>query len=259
MKVYEFMIRYTPNSILLPAEILQHPSVFPHVLQTMKYVRKGQGDGMFYHREEDSADNLLSEEEKTQYILSGKFVYFHDVFLNCGSSQIVAIGVNHGFLDDMMSLPQIWCDGKQVNYNIRSLVRGNNSIRFLIANCDNSLDANSSLTVEFKWPDSIIPFSKTLQLQPNPWQGSSSKLTLRTLQRDNPMEWIRDWILYHHRIHSVERVLLYDNVSNSKCELVDYLPTLESERLEICLVDWDISHSPRKLSDCQVGQLSHAI
>ena len=78
--------------------------------------------------------------------------------------------------------------------------------------------------------------------------------------KKNYLEWIRDWVLYHHRTHGVERVVLYDNSSNNKAELEKYLITLESKEandLELGLVHWDFTYDPQDVAFTQVGQINH--
>ena len=41
-----------------------------------------------------------------------------------------------------------------------------------------------------------------------------------TLQRNNPLPWILDWCRWHHRLHGASRVILYDNASDNRDDLV---------------------------------------
>ena len=47
-------------------------------------------------------------------------------------------------------------------------------------------------------------------------------LTLSTVQKNNKLKWIKDWIEYYKEVHGVDRVILYDNAS-------EYQSTLEQE------------------------------
>ena len=68
-------------------------------------------------------------------------------------------------------------------------------------------------------------------------------LCLVNLQKDNPLIWIRDWCLWHIRVHGVQRIVLYDNGSS-------YWPTLDKELVEIdeevelILVHWPYKFGP---------------
>ena len=50
--------------------------------------------------------------------------------------------------------------------------------------------------------------------------GLSCPLTISTLQKDNPLIWIADWLKWHHREHGVGRAVLYDNGSSNRDELI---------------------------------------
>ena len=68
-------------------------------------------------------------------------------------------------------------------------------------------------------------------------------LCLTSLQKDNPLIWIKDWCRWHIRVHGVQRIVLYDNGSS-------YWPTLGKElveideEVEIILVHWPYKHGP---------------
>ena len=102
------MITYTPNSILLPTEVLQHPSVFSVVSRQVRKIYE-HGFGAEY----------LNEEGAKHFILNAKFPYIYDVFL-AGRQQnrIIALGFNEQWIDDVMSLPQIWCNGKCMDLSL---------------------------------------------------------------------------------------------------------------------------------------------
>ncbi len=79
------------------------------------------------------------------------------------------------------------------------------------------------------------------------------RLTLSTVQRNNRLVWIRDWILWHSRLFGIKRVLIYDNGSDHQEELIDMLNSLGSE-VEVVFVYWPFpDHTPY----AQRGSLNH--
>lgn len=80
-----------------------------------------------------------------------------------------------------------------------------------------------------------------------------------TLQKDNPVEWIEDWLRYLADI-GVERVLFYDNASTNRDAV---LARLSSAELPLALVwiDWPYPYGPARGHDNQFSQAtqnSHA-
>jgi len=70
------------------------------------------------------------------------------------------------------------------------------------------------LTVQLSFHFNL--FEKVVEISQNhpPVRGNEENLlTLVTLQKDNPLQWIKDWIRWHNHMHGVGRLILYDNGS----------------------------------------------
>lgn len=89
-------------------------------------------------------------------------------------------------------------------------------------------------------------------------------LTLTTLQKDNDVQWIRDWCIWHHRAHGVERIIIYDNASANIDDVYTNLSSLASP--ELIFVRWNFPYGPHSLRSqslfpsfhfAQVGSLNH--
>jgi hypothetical protein len=67
---------------------------------------------------------------------------------------------------------------------------------------------------------------------------------LFTLQKDNPIPWIKQWIQYHHVNFGVDGVLIYDNNSQSYSveELEDQL---QVPGVTVKVVAWDVPYGPQ--------------
>ena len=80
-----------------------------------------------------------------------------------------------------------------------------------------------------------------------------------TLQRNNPLTWILDWCRWHHRLHGVSRLVLYDNASDNRDDLAATLDRM-CEAIDIVLVDWPFPYGPgrsHKNQFCQTGAQNH--
>ncbi len=84
---------------------------------------------------------------------------------------------------------------------------------------------------------------------------NSSRLTISTLQKDNAVQWINDWIIWHRNLHGVERVVLYDNDSSNLKHLTETLSRIKN--IQIILVKWFFPHGIRPYKSAQHGSLNH--
>ena len=81
-------------------------------------------------------------------------------------------------------------------------------------------------------------------------------LTISALQKDNHFTWIRDWILWHRRLHKVGRVVLYDNGSEEQNILIEQLKSLEPE-VQLIFVNWPFPYGIQPYKFAQNGSLNH--
>lgn len=84
-------------------------------------------------------------------------------------------------------------------------------------------------------------------------------LQFTTLQKNNPVEWVLDWLRYYTRL-GVERMLLYDNGSDNADELANALMNC-SDIMDVVLIDWPFPYGPVRSNYnlfCQASQNNHA-
>lgn len=90
---------------------------------------------------------------------------------------------------------------------------------------------------------------------------------LVTHQRDNPLEWILYWVLFHVKHHNIDAVLIYDNGSSSYStnEIKNILAKVQNIK-KVCIVDWKIpfglTGGHNQVWDSDYGQhqfLEHAL
>lgn len=65
------------------------------------------------------------------------------------------------------------------------------------------------------------------------------KKILFTMIKNDPMDWILNWVQYHHEIYGIDGFVIFSNNSDQySCqELEDYL---KSDSYELCIVDWEM-------------------
>ena len=88
---------------------------------------------------------------------------------------------------------------------------------------------------------------------------SKAHITLLTLQKDNPIPWIRDWCRWHNRVHNIGRIMIYDNGSRNITKLQAALVPLNKD-IEIVLINWPFPYGPAQShfnQYCQIGCLNH--
>ena len=105
-----------------------------------------------------------------------------------------------------------------------------------------------------------------IKVQPNHCRTFEGRKVLLTKNKNNELNWIRDWVEFHVRQHGCDSVLLYDNGS-TKYSSRDVRAAMERVRgVEVCIVvDWPYKFGPQGWDDkyweldfCQYGVLEHA-
>lgn len=181
-----------------------------------------------------------------------KKTVFYDVFVDGQTRKLHALGPRLLNLKQELLPLIVSVNGSPIVYRLDDI----HHLTFLESK--NPIDDSSeTVTVEFRFR----PFTQTVTVdwrtnEKLPQSFSDSALTISTLQKDNPFEWIRDWILWHCRLYGVGRVVLYDNGSSNQDELVSRLRELEHE-VKIIFIDWSFPHG-NKPNYAQFGSLNHA-
>lgn len=76
----------------------------------------------------------------------------------------------------------------------------------------------------------------------------NDKIVLMTLQKNNPISWIKEWIQYHSLNYGVNGVIIYDNGSNlySAKELES---AIQTPNVTVKVVEWNLPYGPQGF-DC---------
>ena len=87
--------------------------------------------------------------------------------------------------------------------------------------------------------------SLEVDIAPYPFAGHPvARIMQQTMQKDYPLLWIRDHVLFMHRLHSIERYVFYDNGSQDYRGLIEHLREISrTEGIEILLINWPFPHS----------------
>ena len=104
--------------------------------------------------------------------------------------------------------------------------------------------------------------SLDVDIGPYPFAGNSlARIMQQVMQKDYPAVWIRDHILYMHRLHGIDRYIVYDNGSSGYSGLIESLRDIsENEGIEIVAINWPFPYhrgSTTRCSSAQKGAFNH--
>lgn len=76
----------------------------------------------------------------------------------------------------------------------------------------------------------------------------SEKICLMTLQKNNPISWIKQWILYHKNNFGVDGVLIYDN-NSTDYSIEELERSIQVAGVTVKIVAWNVPYGPQGF-DC---------
>ena len=87
--------------------------------------------------------------------------------------------------------------------------------------------------------------SLEVDIEPYPFaEHSVARIMQQTMQKDYPLVWIRDHILYMHRLHGIDRYVFYDNGSQDYRGLMENLQEISgTEEVDIMVINWPFPRS----------------
>ena len=192
----------------------------------------------------------LTKEEQKRF---DSTTIFYDVFVNGHTRKLHALGPLPLNLSKELFPLSIHVNDYPVNYRIDEIER------LMFVESDVLPDTNSNqLSVKFEFKSFVESMGFNLSDSISWAQGyDEARLTISTLQKDNHFEWIEDWVKWHSRLHDVKRLILYDNGSSNRDELVLRLKNLNDE-VKIIFVDWKFPYGVEPYEYAQQGALNHA-
>ena len=198
----------------------------------------------FLSRQSTVDNTLLTEADYREY---DSRTLFYDVFRCDDDRKVVAIGPPPVNLRNELKHLKITCDGRVLPHRKREYRR----LCVLELTCEQYTNAGKNLPLRFSFPS----FDVEIEVPPSPCLPSAeaSHLSLMTLQQNNQLPWILDWCRWHHRLHGVSRLVLYDNASDNRDDLAAALARM-NEAIDIVLVDWPFPYGPRRSHRNRFGQ-----
>ena len=194
--------------------------------------------------------NPLPEDQVENYKkgLLGEYDFytiFYDVFLLDDCTTIVAMGPPLLNLEAALLPVTLNINGRTLKFKTK--IR-HKYLSTLTARLPDKLPDNHPVSAEISFANGL---KKTIHLQlPTPLRGN----VIVALQRDNKIEWIKDWVNYYRSQPYVENIVIYDNNSNNQAEVISSMDGIAS------VIPWPfpygiIDRSGNKF--CQVGAFNH--
>ena len=197
----------------------------------------------FLSRRSTVDNSVLTEADYREY---DSRTIFYDVFRCDDDRKVAAIGPLPVNLRNELEKLRITCGGKIIPHRKREYRR----LCVLELTCDQTTNAGKNLPLRFSFPS----FDVDIEVPPRLSSPAEAlHLGLMTLQRNNPLPWILDWCHWHHRLHGVSRIVLYDNASDNRDDLAAALARLD-EAVDVVLVDWPFPYGPRRSHKNRFGQ-----
>lgn len=76
----------------------------------------------------------------------------------------------------------------------------------------------------------------------------NDKICLMTLQKDNPISWIQQWIAYHRDNLGVNGVVIYDN-NSTQYSTAELEAAIQTNGVTVKVVEWNVPYGPQGF-DC---------
>lgn len=99
------------------------------------------------------------------------------------------------------------------------------------------------------------------------WDFFRDRRVIFTMSKDNPIEWILDWVRFNRDVHGADAVLIYDNGSTAyaSATLSDAIASVSGIERSV-VVEWPCRYGPQGTNSwdhwdsdfCQLGAWEHA-
>ncbi len=224
--------RYHPNSVIFP-EYLR--------LERRFYKNRSHLKGV----------DALDDSDKAGYELD---TVFYDLFFGGGGDRLIAIGPPPLNFSSEIRLIKIYTDDCKVNLVKKVTFIERDRICFFHFSLNQVLNINEPCSLHLEFP---CGHQATCELKPQ--NCDPVQLQITTLQKNNPVSWISDWITYFTK-QGAQRFILYDNGSDNFTEIEHALTYLNLD-IEVILISWPFNYGPIRSNYnkfCQAGQNNHA-
>ncbi len=187
-----------------------------------------------------------------QQTLFDRRTIFYDVFYCPARDKIIGLGPKFFNLEKELLPMTIFHEHTPLNFSLSRL----KSIFLLEIDPPQGV-TGQNVTLQFRF--SVFAAEVPVELSPDPHMRKSdteNRLTLVTLQKNNHVEWIEDWIRWYYRLHNVQRMIIYDNDSANRDKVVQRIKKLDVD-MKIVFVDWPFEYGRSKDKFSQRGVLNH--
>ena len=177
-----------------------------------------------------------------------KHTLFYDIFYSRLKHKIYCIGPPLLNLRRHINIKSIFINNSSVNYKVYDL----NCMFMLEINIHETFNQYEYHTINLVFNT----FEHNTILQ-NSIIENTSYICIATLQKDNPIKWINEWCEWHHVVHDVNTIVLYDNGSSYLSDIYNKIGIYET--CNIFVVKWNYAYGIKKLHQtyAQIGALNH--
>lgn len=176
---------------------------------------------------------------------------FFDVFFDPNNRILYAIGPTLLNLKHEIPVTLVQVNGVSIPFTLESI---NAKVDLLKAPLPQNFNITDENQVRFTFGE-IWHWEKNIARNRIPFE--LTQLTLSTIQKDNEIRWIRDWMKYYQQAHGVETFIIYDNNSVYQRDLEEKIDLPDANLL---IVNWNFPYGPVKSHGnqfCQPGSLNH--
>ena len=164
----------------------------------------------------------------------------YDLFLDRNKNKIVALAPDPLNLEEHLFPVEVTYKNNPLQFKKLVTHDYNKNVEIIALEIDvDGIELNPNSKLKFKW----ATFESEVPVTVDYPQDISHKMSIVTLQKDNPPAWVSDWIKYHHRVHGVSRAIIYDNNSDNYAQLISHLAKNISE-VEVIVVNWKYLFGP---------------
>lgn len=174
---------------------------------------------------------------------------FYDVFLLEDFRTVVAMGPPLLNLEKALLPATLNIDGREIKFKTKTRYKQLSVLTAklpdqLVAFSPGDCVADAKITFANGW-------NKTVHLRPaTPLHGN----TVVTHQKDNKIQWIKDWANYYRSRFYIQNVVIYDNNSANQQEVIDSMHGIAA------VIPWPFPFGITDRSGnnyCQVGAINH--
>ena len=155
---------------------------------------------------------------------------FYDIHFDIAGSRLTGVGPGLLNLRSLLRSMSVHVDGQMLKWKASSI----KGLTFFKSE-PLAGTAEFRLSVEFRFKEFSAVFRLPKSVSGVDGAGADCPLTISTLQKDNELVWITDWLKWHHRAHGVGRLVLYDNGSGNRTTKSCQLGSLNHCRMRFAI------------------------